>query len=140
MFTGIIEEVGTVKQITHGQHSEVLNIQARTVLENTKIGDSIAVNGICLTVTRLFADSFSADVMHETAPLLQVLWSGAGSIWNGQWLRMDGSAGILWRVMWMAPGASCESKKTTMRSGLPSMRNQIFCAMSWKKAPSRSMV
>ena len=57
MFTGIIEEVGTVKQITHGQHSEVLNIQARTVLENTKIGDSIAVNGICLTVTRLFADS-----------------------------------------------------------------------------------
>ena len=35
MFTGIIEEVGTVKQITHGQHSEVLNIQARTVLENT---------------------------------------------------------------------------------------------------------
>ena len=66
MFTGIIEEVGAVKQITHGQHSEVLNIQARTVLENTKIGDSIAVNGICLTVTRLFADSFSADVMHET--------------------------------------------------------------------------
>lgn len=42
MFTGIIEEVGAVKQITHGQHSEVLNIQARTVLENTKIGDSIA--------------------------------------------------------------------------------------------------
>ena len=66
MFTGIIEEVGAIKQITHGQHSEVLNIQARTVLENTKIGDSIAVNGICLTVTRLFADSFSADVMHET--------------------------------------------------------------------------
>ena len=51
MFTGIIEEVGAIKQITHGQHSEVLNIQARTVLENTKIGDSIAVNGICLTVT-----------------------------------------------------------------------------------------
>ena len=66
MFTGIIEEVGAIKQITHGQHSEVLNIQARTVLENTKIGDSIAVNGICLTVTRLFADSFSADVMLET--------------------------------------------------------------------------
>ena len=42
MFTGIIEEVGAVKQITHGQHSEVLNIQARTVLENTKIGDSIS--------------------------------------------------------------------------------------------------
>ena len=105
MFTGIIEEVGTVKQITHGQHSEVLNIQARTVLENTKIGDSIAVNGICLTVTRLFADSFSADVMHETLnrSSLAGLMVGSRSIWNGQWLRMDGSAGILWRVMWMAP-------------------------------------
>ena len=126
MFTGIIEEVGAVKQITHGQHSEVLNIQARTVLENTKIGDSIAVNGICLTVTRLFADSFSADVMHETLNRSSL----AG--------LMVGSRVNLERAM--APGASCESKKTTMRSGLPSMRNRIFCAMSWKKAPSRSMV
>lgn len=66
MFTGIVEEVGTVKQIAQGQHSAVLTIRAQTVLEHTKVGDSIAVNGICLTVTRLFPDSFSADVMHET--------------------------------------------------------------------------
>lgn len=66
MFTGIIEEVGAVRQITRGQHSAVLTIQARTVLEHTKIGDSIAVNGICLTVTQMRSDSFSADVMHET--------------------------------------------------------------------------
>lgn len=66
MFTGIIEEVGTVKQIKHGQHSAVLTIRAQTVLEHTKVGDSIAVNGICLTVTQLYPDSFSADVMHET--------------------------------------------------------------------------
>lgn len=66
MFTGIVEEVGTVKQIARGQHSAVLTIRAQTVLEHTKVGDSIAVNGICLTVTRLFPDSFSADVMHET--------------------------------------------------------------------------
>lgn len=66
MFTGIIEEVGTVKQIKHGQHSAVLTIRAQTVLQHTKIGDSIAVNGICLTVTQLYPDSFSADVMHET--------------------------------------------------------------------------
>ena len=45
MFTGIIEEVGAVKQITHGQHSEVLNIQARTVLKNTKIGKSEKSSG-----------------------------------------------------------------------------------------------
>ena len=66
MFTGIIEEVGTIKQIARGQHSAVLTIQAQTVLEGTKLGDSIAVNGICLTVTRLLEDAFTADVMHET--------------------------------------------------------------------------
>lgn len=66
MFTGIIEEVGTVRQIKRGQHSAVLTIQARMVLEHTKIGDSIAVNGICLTVTQMRPDGFSADVMHET--------------------------------------------------------------------------
>lgn len=66
MFTGIVEEVGTVKHIDHGRHSAVLNIHANTVLENTKIGDSIAVNGICLTVTSLGSTNFCADVMHET--------------------------------------------------------------------------
>lgn len=66
MFTGIVEEVGTVRRITRGQHSAVLTIQAEAVLKDTKIGDSIAVNGICLTVTQLLSDGFSADVMHET--------------------------------------------------------------------------
>ena len=66
MFTGIIEEIGTIKQINRGAHSAVLNISAQKVLEETEIGDSIAVNGICLTVTGLFAGGFSADVMHET--------------------------------------------------------------------------
>ncbi len=66
MFTGIVEEMGTVEEIRHGQHSAVLRIRAEKVLEGTKIGDSIAVNGICLTVTELFARAFMADVMHET--------------------------------------------------------------------------
>lgn len=66
MFTGIIEEIGTVAMIQRGQHSAVLKIQAKTVLEGTKTGDSIAVNGVCLTVTELFSDSFKADVIHET--------------------------------------------------------------------------
>ena len=47
MFTGIVEEVGAIKNIKRGQHSAVLTIQAKTVLEGTRIGDSIAVNGIC---------------------------------------------------------------------------------------------
>ena len=66
MFTGIVEEIGRVERIKHGQHSAVLTIHADTFLEGTKIGDSIAVNGICLTVTELFSHGFSADVMHET--------------------------------------------------------------------------
>ena len=64
MFTGIVEEVGTIKSINRGQHSAVLTVRAKTVLEETRIGDSIAVNGICLTVRQLFPDSIAADVMH----------------------------------------------------------------------------
>ena len=66
MFTGIIEEVGTVKQIQKNPASAVITIAADTVLEQTKIGDSIAVNGVCLTVTSFGRDYFCADVMHET--------------------------------------------------------------------------
>ncbi len=66
MFTGIIEEIGTVEQIRYGQYSAVLTISAKKVLKDTKIGDSIATNGVCLTVTALSSGCFSADVMHET--------------------------------------------------------------------------
>ena len=66
MFTGIIEEVGTIKQIQKNPASAVITIAADTVLEQTKIGDSIAVNGVCLTVTSFGRDYFCADVMHET--------------------------------------------------------------------------
>lgn len=66
LFTGIVEEIGIVKQILRGKNSAVLAICAKRVLEDTKIGDSISVNGICLTVTRLFSDCFYAEVMHET--------------------------------------------------------------------------
>lgn len=66
MFTGIVEEVGTVKRVLSGGHSGEIEIAAKKVLENTKIGDSIAVNGVCLTVTRLTGQGFVADVMPET--------------------------------------------------------------------------
>lgn len=66
MFTGIVEEIGTVNKIKRGQHSAVLEIGAKTILEDVKAGDSIAVNGICLTVTALHSGAFTADVMHET--------------------------------------------------------------------------
>ena len=82
MFTGIVEEVGTIRNIKRGQHSAVLTIHAKTVLEETRIGDSIAVNGICLTVTRLFPDGFSADVMHETLNRSSLAGLTAGSVVN----------------------------------------------------------
>lgn len=66
MFTGIVEEIGTVNKIRQGQYSAVLEICGETVLKDTKVGDSIAVNGICLTVTALRPSTFTADVMHET--------------------------------------------------------------------------
>lgn len=66
MFTGIVEEIGIIERVTPGANSAVLSIKAGTVLEDSKIGDSIAVNGVCLTVTSMSASGFTADVMHET--------------------------------------------------------------------------
>jgi riboflavin synthase len=66
MFTGIIEELGMVASMKRRPDSMCLTIQAQKVLEGTQIGDSIAVNGVCLTVTALSQTSFDADVMHET--------------------------------------------------------------------------
>ncbi len=66
MFTGLIEEVGVISAIRKGQHSAVLTIQAKEILSDVKIGDSIAVNGVCLTCAALGTGTFSADVMHET--------------------------------------------------------------------------
>lgn len=66
MFTGIIEEIGKVKALQKSQTSVALEIQADKVLEGTQVGDSIATNGVCLTVTSLSGDSFTADVMPET--------------------------------------------------------------------------
>ena len=66
MFTGIIEELGTINSISKNPASAVLTINASTVLEDVHTGDSIAVNGVCLTVTSFTDASFTADVMHET--------------------------------------------------------------------------
>ena len=62
MFSGIVEEVGTVRSIT----SSSWEINANVVLQNTKIGDSISVNGVCLTVTKFQQDYFAVDVTPET--------------------------------------------------------------------------
>lgn len=66
MFTGIIEEIGRVRALRRGARSFTLEIEARKVLEGTQVGDSIATNGVCLTVTRMDEGGFAVDVMPET--------------------------------------------------------------------------
>lgn len=66
MFTGIIEEIGKVAAITRGAKSAQLSIAATRVLEDVHLGDSIAVCGICLTVTGFTRTQFTADLMPET--------------------------------------------------------------------------
>ena len=66
MFTGIIEEIGIIEKINKGKFSAVVKVRAKKVTDGTKIGDSIAVNGVCLTVTDIGSDWFTADIMHET--------------------------------------------------------------------------
>lgn len=66
MFTGIIEEVGRVESISKGHKSAKLTLSAKKIMGDLKLGDSVATNGVCLTVTSLSQHSFTADVMNET--------------------------------------------------------------------------
>lgn len=66
MFTGIVEEIGTVLGIKRGIKSAVITIRAEKIMEDMHDGDSIAVNGVCLTVISFAGGQFSADVMPET--------------------------------------------------------------------------
>lgn len=66
MFTGIVEEVGTLRGVRRGAESMALDIAASTVLSTTAVGDSILTDGVCLTVTALRDDGFTADAMPET--------------------------------------------------------------------------
>lgn len=66
MFTGLVEEVGTLQGLQTGPKTCILTIGCRKVLEGTEIGDSIMTNGVCLTVTSLGGTYFTADVMNET--------------------------------------------------------------------------
>ncbi|PEA56224.1 riboflavin synthase [Bacillus pseudomycoides] len=78
MFTGIVEELGTIANMQQTGEAMKLTISAATILADVNLGDSIAVNGICLTVTSFTPTSFSVDVMPETmrATSLQSLSRG----------------------------------------------------------------
>lgn len=84
MFTGIIEEVGTVKRVQRSGSSSFIEIQAKKVLEDVHLGDSIAVNGVCLTVTHFDGSVFRADVMNETLSR-----SSLGSLTSGSPVNLE---------------------------------------------------
>ncbi len=84
MFTGIVEETGVISGRLSGASSGELHINASLVLEGTKVGDSVAVNGVCLTVTRLGKNGFSADVMPET-----LRRSNLGTLKNGDRVNLE---------------------------------------------------
>jgi riboflavin synthase len=79
MFTGLITELGTVSSITRGESSAIFTIAAPGSVAGLSIGDSIAVNGTCLTTTSLTANSFTADVMVQTLSLTSLSQLEVGS-------------------------------------------------------------
>lgn len=84
MFTGIVEEVGEIVDLRHGEESAVLRVRGPLVTSDAHHGDSICVNGVCLTVTDLDADSFSVDVMAETLER-----SGLGALTVGSRVNLE---------------------------------------------------
>ena len=94
MFTGIIEETGRIKSIARGANSAVLTVEASEVLTDVHLGDSIAVNGVCLTCTSFTSNQFTADVMHETLNRSSLGQLRPGSVVNlERAMRADGRFG-----------------------------------------------
>ena len=84
MFTGLVAELGTVQRLARQGSSYHLTVGAKNVLDNLKIGDSVAVNGACLTVVRMDEGGFTADVMPETVRLTNI-----GSLQPGSKVNLE---------------------------------------------------
>jgi riboflavin synthase len=82
MFTGLISELGKVSAITKGKSSAIFTINAPILIPEIKLGDSVAVNGVCLTATSITGTSFTADVMVQTLSLTSLSQVSVGSAVN----------------------------------------------------------
>ena len=89
MFTGIVEEKGTVISLSKNTLPAKINIECSQVLEGSLIGDSIAVNGVCLTATEITAHSFTADIMNETLER-----SSLGALKPGSHVNLERAAAL----------------------------------------------
>ena len=79
MFTGLIAELGRVVEIERGNESAIFTIQAPLLISQIKVGDSISVNGVCLTATSVTESSFSADLMIQTLKITSLAKLEIGS-------------------------------------------------------------
>jgi riboflavin synthase len=93
VFTGLITEVGTIASITLGKESAVLVISAPDTVAGVSLGDSIAVNGVCLTATAVQGDTFTADVMVQTLSLTSL-----GSYKKGDRVNLELAATLSHRM------------------------------------------
>ncbi|MGX9134531.1 riboflavin synthase [Rummeliibacillus sp. JY-2-4R] len=84
MFTGIVEDLGKVKAIKNGTHSMQLTIESNKIVEDVHLGDSIAVNGVCLTVISFSSDQFTVEVMPETVKATNIQ-----SLQNGKYVNLE---------------------------------------------------
>lgn len=84
MFTGIIEEKGEVVEIKRNGTDSFIRIRTKKILDDVRLGDSIAVNGVCLTVTRMDSNIFQADVMNETLNR-----SSLGRLSSGSYVNLE---------------------------------------------------
>lgn len=84
MFTGIIEELGKVVSLKRGSQAAVLTIEGNIIFDDLKLGDSVAVNGVCLTVSHMSGNIFQADVMNETFHR-----SSLGSLQKGDYVNLE---------------------------------------------------
>jgi riboflavin synthase len=79
MFTGLIAELGRITAIEKGESSAVFSVSAPALISQIALGDSVAVNGVCLTATSISGDSFTADVMVQTLAVTSLSQLGVGS-------------------------------------------------------------
>lgn len=94
MFTGIVEEKGIIERIRKGRNSAELSVRASRIMDDVRLGDSIAVNGVCLTVTSFNSKGFTADVMHETLNRSSLAQLRGGSMVNlERAMKADGRFG-----------------------------------------------
>lgn len=84
MFTGIVEEIGIIQNVKRNNKSSILTIQGKKIFEDIHIGDSISVNGVCLTVTTFSNETFTADVMNETLSR-----SSLGNLKNDSYVNLE---------------------------------------------------